>query len=158
MIINHASENWGNFIPKKVKTLVLGSFNPNNHMGQNANYYYGRNTNYMWKAIGDILYGNQQFFFNNGLLNNELAFQTMNKYSFCFLDLISSIQITGNNEQHENNFRAERIYNGFRDSVLFTTNTNFENFNINIQRNYNQNIISFLQNYKNLSQNRIFHS
>ncbi len=30
MIIEHASVNWENYIPKNVKTLVLGSFNPNN--------------------------------------------------------------------------------------------------------------------------------
>lgn len=146
MIIQHASENWNNFIPKNVKTLILGSFNPLNpeeHL--NTDYYYGRSSNYFWKAIGDILYDNQQHYFNNGQLNTELAFQTMETYQFCFLDLISSIAITGNNEQHEINFVQERIYTNFEDSALFTTNTAFQNQNINIQRNYNQEILNFVQ-------------
>lgn len=149
MIIQHACQNWEVFIPKNVETLVLGSFNPLNPQDNlNANYYYGRNTNYLWKAIGDLLYNNQFYYFNNGQLNLEFAFQAMNEYSFCFLDLINNIQITGQNELHENNFCNSRIYTNYSDNVLFTGNANFEALNINLQRNYNQNIIEFIQMHK----------
>ena len=136
MIIQHARENWGNFIPKKVKTLILGSFNPSN-LGNNANYYYGRRRNYFWKAIGDILYNNQFHFFINGDLNTEIAFQIMEEYQFYFFDLITNIVLIGNNVEHETNFCEEKIFTGFSDTVLFTNNANYQNNNINIQRNYN---------------------
>ena len=147
MIIEHASVNWKNYIPKKVKTLVLGSFNPNNP-GNNANYYYGRNRNYFWKSLGGFLHNNDHHFFNNGQLNNNLGFQYMEEYGFYFFDLISELNINGLNQEHELNFINSKILNGFSDSVLFTVNTNFQNNNINIQRTYNQNIIDFIREYK----------
>jgi hypothetical protein len=143
MIVEHAKVNWENFVPKVVKILILGSFNPNNPVN-NTNYYYGRYSNFLWKAIGDILFENQQHFFVNGDLNIELAKDTMEKYQFCFLDLISDIKITGHNVQHEINFKNARIDIGFSDSVLFTTKTNFQGNNVNIERNYNQLILDFI--------------
>lgn len=147
MIIEHACVNWENYIPKNVKTLILGSFNPNN-VGNNANYYYGRSSNYLWKTIGEILFANQMYYFNGNQLNNQLAYQTMEKYQFCFYDLIENLTITGNNAQHEVNFVNSKILSGFSDSVLFTNNTNFDGFMVNIQRTFNNEILDFLNNKK----------
>lgn len=154
MIIQHACENWENFIPKKVKTLILGSFNPSN-FGNNVYYYYGRRRNYFWKAIGDILFNNQFHFFINGDLNTQLAFQIMEEHQFCFFDLITNIVLIGNNAEHETNFCEEKIFTGFSDTVLFTNNTNYQNNNINIQRNYNNYIITFINEYL---PKKIFHT
>jgi hypothetical protein len=149
MIINHASKNWENFIPTKVKTLVLGSFNPLNDNDVNANYYYGRKTNYLWKAIGDILYNNQQYFFNNGLLINELAKNTMEEYGFYFMDLVKQISIIGNDENFIQNFVNQKIHSKFNDSELFRVRE--MNFNTLITRFYNCDIIKFMQNNKKLN-------
>lgn len=154
MIIQHASENWENYIPKKVKTLILGSFNPNNP-GNNANFYYGRNRNYFWKSLGGSLHNNDHHFFIHGQLNNNLGFQCMEEYGFYFFDLINELNINGVNQEHEINFVNSKIYSGFNDSVLFTNNTNFENNIVNIQRSYNQNIIDFIDKYK---PNKLIHT
>lgn len=81
MIIEHASVNWENYIPKNVKTLILGSFNPNN-LNNNTDYYYGRSSNYFWKVIADILNYNEDYFCGN----LERKVEIMEKYGFCFLD------------------------------------------------------------------------
>lgn len=142
MIINHASKNWENFIPTKVKTLVLGSFNPLNPIDNlNTDYYYGRSSNYFWKVIADILGENEDYFCGNLERKREI----MEKYEFCFLDLISSITITGLNQLHETNFRDLKIFAEFSDSVLFTSDTNFQGNNINVQRNYNHDIFEFIE-------------
>lgn len=143
MIVEHARVNWENFVPKVVKTLILGSFNPNNP-GHNTNYYYGRNSNFLWKAIGDVLFENQQHFLANNELNIELARETMEEYQFCFLDLIDNIEVTGQNFQHVNQFLQENIFANFSDDKLFTTNANFLGNKINIQRNYNQHVLNFI--------------
>jgi hypothetical protein len=147
MIIDHASVKWEDYIPKKVNTLVLGSFNPNNP-GNNANYYYGRKRNYFWKSLGGCLQNNDHHFFIQGQLNNDLVFQCMEENGFYFFDLIHELNLNGINQEHEINFRNTKIYSGFNDSVLFTNNTNFQNNLVNIQRSYNQNIIDFIYKYK----------
>lgn len=139
MIIEHASVNWKNYIPKKVKTLVLGSFNPNNPLN-NTDYFYGRSSNYFWKFIADILEFNEDYFCGN----YERKVEVMEKYGFCFLDLISSISVNGINENHENNFKNVKIFTEYSDGVLFTTNTNFRGHNINVQRIYNIEILNFI--------------
>lgn len=139
MIIEHASVNWKNYIPKKVKTLVLGSFNPNNPLN-NTDYFYGRSSNYFWKVIADILEFNEDYFCGN----YERKVEVMEKYGFCFLDLISSISVNGINENHENNFKNVKIFTEYSDGVLFTTNTNFRGHNINVQRIYNIEILNFI--------------
>lgn len=143
MNVQHAKVNWENFVPKVVKTLILGSFNPNKPVN-NANYYYGRRRNYLWKAIGDILFNNQHHFFIRGQLNFELAILTMEKYHFCFLDLIDNIEVTGLNPEHEIQFITQKIHNKFSDSVLFTNDTGFQGNNINIHRNYNVEILELI--------------
>lgn len=139
MIIEHASVNWENYIPKNVKTLILGSFNPNN-LNNNTDYYYGRSSNYFWKVIANILNYNEDYFCGN----LERKVEIMEKYGFCFLDLISSISVTGINENHENNFKNVKIFTEYSDGVLFTTNTNFRGHNINVQRIYNIEILNFI--------------
>lgn len=139
MIIEHASVNWKNYIPKKVKTLVLGSFNPNNPLN-NTDYFYGRSSNYFWKFIADILEFNEDYFCGN----YERKVEVMEKYGFCFLDLISSISVNGINENHEYNFKNDKIFKEYSDGVLFTSNTNFRGHNINVQRIYNIEILNFI--------------
>jgi len=146
MVINHNSIHWPNIVPEKVKTLVLGSFNPHNPNGNNPDYYYGRNTNYFWKAIGDIFFNTQQhYFFPDGNLNMQLVSQTMNERKFCFLDIIETVEITGENPIAENQFANQRIYTGFSDGVLFTANHGGV---ITLQRTYNVGIIDFVNNVK----------
>lgn len=139
MIIEHASVNWKNYIPKKVKTLVLGSFNPNNTLN-NTDYFYGRSSNYFWIVIADILEFNEDYFCGN----YERKVEVMEKYGFCFLDLISSISVNGINENHEYNFKNVKIFKEYSDGVLFTSNTNFRGHNINVQRIYNIEILNFI--------------
>jgi len=66
MIIKHAAieDKWLNEKVTKLlynsKTLVLGSFNPNNQ-GNNTDFYYGRCSNFFWKIIAEIEGRNEQF-------------------------------------------------------------------------------------------------
>ena len=56
---------------------------------------------------------------------------------------------------HEANFRDLKIFTEFSDSVLFTSDTNFQGNNINVQRNYNNYIFEFIEINK---PNRIIHT
>ena len=142
MIIEHASINWHIHIPNKVKTLILGSFNPNNSHN-NTDYYYGRSSNYFWKTMANLLGENEDYFCGD----YERKIEIMDKYEFCFLDLISDINITGFNEMHEINFKDQKIFTEYSDNVLFTSNTNFQENNINVSRNYNHEILQFINDY-----------
>jgi G:T/U-mismatch repair DNA glycosylase len=52
-IIEHQFLNSDFYLPTwKVKTLVLGTFNPN--CGQTTDYLYGRNQNNFWRTIENI--------------------------------------------------------------------------------------------------------
>ena len=148
MIIKHAAieDNW---INEKVNdllynsnTLVLGSFNPNNP-GNNTDFYYGRCSNFLWKVIAELTGKNEQYYCNN--LKRKI--ETMEQYSFCFMDLIHSIEITSeySNESIINDFVTNKIYSEYSDSVLFTSNTNYKNQKVNIKRTYNQQIIDVLK-------------
>jgi len=150
MEVQHASATWENYIPKKVNTLVLGSFNPNNPLN-NTDYFYGRSSNYFWKVIADILEFNEDHFCGN----YERKIEIMEKYGFCFYDLISSINIFGINENHENDFKQIKIFADYSDGVLFTSNTQFHDNNINLNRIYNIEILNFINNYK---PNKIIHT
>lgn len=146
MIVRHvALENeWNrNAILQNSQKLILGSFNPYNLNGDNTDYYYGRFTNYFWKAMAEINNLNPNIFFNN----LELKLDYMNRYKFCFLDVIDSIEIESrdNNETVINNFINQKIYTEFSDQVLFTTRTAFENSNITVSRTYNPIILSLIQ-------------
>lgn len=94
------------------------------------------------------MHNNDRHFFINGKLNNNLVFHCMEEYGFYFFDLINELNINGVNHEHEINFINSKIYTGFSDSVLFTTNSNFQNNTVNIERTYNQNIIDFIHEYK----------
>jgi hypothetical protein len=146
MIVRHvALENeWNrNEILQNAQKLILGSFNPYNMNGQNADYYYGRCTNYFWKAIAEINNLMPDIFFNNLVLKLEY----MNKYRFCFLDVIDSIEIlsTDNNELLVNDFINKKICTEFSDQVLFTTKTYFQNNKITLTRTYNVSILNLIQ-------------
>jgi hypothetical protein len=146
MIVRHvALENEWNRIEvlQNAQKLILGSFNPYNPNGDNADYYYGRSTNYFWKAIAEINNLNPNIFFNN--LNLKLEY--MNDYKFCFFDIINSVEITSrdNNELVLNRFIYQKIHTEFSDKVLFTTRTSFENNQITLVRRYNRSILTLLQ-------------
>jgi hypothetical protein len=146
MIVRHvALENeWNrNEILQNAQKLILGSFNPYNLNGQNADYYYGRCTNYFWKAIAEINNLMPDIFFNN----LDLKFEYMNKYRFCFLDVIDSIEIlsNGHNELSVSDFINKKIHTEFSDQVLFTTKTYFQNNKITLTRTYNGSILNLIQ-------------
>ena len=126
------------------KTLILGSFNPYNPKVQNTEYFYGRSSNYFWKVIASLLLEDEHYFTDN--LNNKL--EVMEKYKFCFLDIISSIEIT-NPDGNDNiicQFANDYIFTNFSDSKLFTTN-HFGG-NIMVTRNYNQKVVDFINSQK----------
>jgi hypothetical protein len=149
MIINHvALENeWDKKeIFDNAKTLILGSFNPFNPNGDNTDFYYGRCTNYFWKTIAEIKKMNPNIFFNN----LELKLDIMRQYKFCFLDLINSIEINhiNNNDRLIQEFINKKIYAGYTDQTLFTSNTSYNGEQINLKRNYNHRIFEILQEGK----------
>lgn len=146
MIVNHAAlENGWNFNGhlQNAEKLILGSFNPYNFNGDNADYYYGRSTNYFWKAVAELNNLNSDIFFNN----LDLKLEYMYRYRFCFLDIIDSIQIEcqDDNELVINQFVNKKIYKEFSDQVLFTTKTSFQKNTIRVTRTYNQSVIDLIQ-------------
>lgn len=149
MIIEHASVTWENYIPKIVKTLVLGSFNPN-HPNNNTDYFYGRSSNYFWKTIADILGKNEDYFCGNF----ERKIEVMEKYEFCFCDLIQEIKIEGGQEI-VNQFISVKIFKEFTDQIIFTSKTTFNNNEIRIERKYNDKILDLIED-KNIS--KIIHT
>ena len=122
-------------------TLILGSFNPNN-TGNNTDFYYGRCSNYFWKIIAEIEQKNEQYYCNN----IQRKVDAMEKFSFCFLDLIESIEISSTKSDLKliEDFVQSKIYTGYSDSVLFTSNTVYKNTTINIKRNYNKLVLDIL--------------
>lgn len=157
MIIQHlAIENgWEDpEIVENPKTLILGSFNPfNTNINRNADYYYGRSTNHFWKSIARNLNLHEDYFCNNW----DRKLEVMNKYQFCFQDIIDSIEIDFFDNQIDNNeiliqFKNQKILTEFSDQVLFTSTTTYEGFRIRVKRNYNENVINVLNqgNIKNI--------
>lgn len=146
MEIRHlALENgWNsNEILQNANKLILGSFNPFMNNGENADYYYGRRTNYFWRIMAEIEDLNPEYYLNN----LDLKLECMNRFGFCFLDLISSINITcqGNDEAIIERFVRRKIYKEFSDQVLFTTSTKFESKKLNVSRVYNQDVLDLIQ-------------
>lgn len=146
MIINHVcyEENW--FSPNEIigaKTLILGSFNPFNPNGNNTDYYYGRGSNYFWKVIAGLIGEDVDYFLNN----RQLKLEVMNRYKFCFLDIISSIEISNqeDNQQLILQFANDHIFTNFSDSILFTTN--HHNAGVVLNRTYNQEVLNFINNH-----------
>jgi hypothetical protein len=128
------------------KVLVIGSFNPHNPNGNNTDFYYGRCSNFLWKVIAELTQKDEQFYCNR--LDRKI--ETMQEHSFCFLDLISSIEISSNSadEGLVDRFLNQKIFSGYSDNVLFTTETTFENEKIQVIRNYNQQIEDVLSKGK----------
>lgn len=128
------------------KVLVIGSFNPHNPNGNNADFYYGRCSNFLWKVIAELTQKDEQFYCNR--LDRKI--ETMKEHSFCFLDLILSIEISSNSadEGLVDRFLNQKIFSGYSDNVLFTTDTTFENEKIQVIRNYNQQIEDVLSKGK----------
>jgi hypothetical protein len=133
------------------KTLVLGSFNPHNPNGNNTDFYYGRCSNFLWKVIAELNNQNEQFYCNR--LDRKI--ETMKEHSFIFLDLISSIEISSNNDEIIQRFLDKKIYSGYSDNVLFTTSTTFQNQNVQVIRKYNEQIIEVLKKGK---VNKVIHT
>lgn len=90
-----------------IKTLVLGTFNPD--CGEKVDYFYGRCRNNFWRAIEHIEELDYRSLFNN--LNGKI--QIMEKYHFGCTDIISSIEFNPN-------IRNKICGEGYSDSVLFT--------------------------------------
>jgi hypothetical protein len=128
------------------ETLVLGSFNPHNPNGNNADFYYGRYSNFLWKVIAVLTNKDEQFYCNR--LDRKI--EAMQEYSFCFLDLISSIEVSTNttDESITDHFLDQKIFSGYSDNVLFTTQTTFQNQKVQVKRNYNEEIGPILKNGK----------
>jgi hypothetical protein len=124
-------------------TLILGSFNPNNQ-GNNTDFYYGRCSNFFWKTIADIEGRNEQYYCNN--IQNK--FEAMEKHSFCFLDLIDSIEISSKSSDSNivQDFVQNKIYTGYSDSVLLTSNTKYKNNTVGVKRTYNKLVLDVLKN------------
>ncbi len=157
MTIQHLANenNWeGRKIVENPKTLILGSFNPfNPNINRNADYYYGRSTNHFWKSIARNLNLHEDYFCNNW----DRKFEVMNKYQFCFQDIIDSIEIDFIDNQIDNDeilyqFINRKILTEFSDQLLFTSTTTYEGFRIRVKRNYNENVINVLNqgNIKNI--------
>ena len=146
MKVNHVAivNDWDLYeVFENAEILILGSFNPYNLNGDNADYYYGRCSNYFWRAIAELNNMNPNIFFNN--LELKLFF-TM-QYKFYFLDLINSVEITSDNQDNQEDiqhFLNTKIYSNFSDQILFTTNTRFNNTKIYLKREYNKRIIQLL--------------
>lgn len=143
MNINHSLINWNlnqfNHIHNKAKTLVLGSFNPNNpNLGENTDFYYGRNTNHFWKSIARNLDLNINFFTNN--IENKLEY--MDKYEFTFFDLINSIDFICNDEYALNQYVSEKIFTNYSDNELFRVRAKDYNGEL-IHKNLNFNYAIF---------------
>ena len=147
MLINHnciENLNWNNSQNfEKGQILILGSFNPYNPI-ENPEFYYGRSSNYFWKEIGLIVFNNENHFINS---QNKLNF--INEHKIVFYDLINSIEITevNNDENTLNDFVSSNIFTNFTDNKIFTSSSKYRsnNKNINIRRNYNNNIINFIE-------------
>jgi hypothetical protein len=128
------------------KTLVLGSFNPfNPNINRNTDYYYGRSTNHFWKSMARNLNLHEDYFCNN----RDRKIEIMNKYQFCFYDIINSIEISFVdreiiNDGILNEFKNQKILTEFSDQVLFTSTTSYQGFKIQVKRNYNENVINIL--------------
>jgi len=72
----------------------------------------------------------------------------MEEYSFCFLDLIDSIEISSKSSDSNiiQDFVQNKMYTGYSDSVLFTSNTSYRKNKVSVKRTYNKLVIDVLKN------------
>jgi hypothetical protein len=146
--INHTSIEQNLHVKKEIsdlllnaQTLVLGSFNPHNPNGNNADFYYGRGSNYFWPIIARLKELDEQYYSNS----IERKITAMKEHSFCFTDIISKIEISGIEAE---DYACKKIFSGYSDQVLFTTNTIYQGSKIEVYRTYNQNVLEVLKNGK----------
>lgn len=130
--INLQLDNWD------CKTLILGTFNPENENGPYADFYYGRVreskrgktwSNKFWPSLSSFVIKNE--IINFGLLPGEINSKIKLMKILCFncLDLINSV---------ETNIKEEEILgNNFKDIPLMKKNNK-------IQYN-NKSIIDFVK-------------
>ncbi len=129
------------------KTLVLGSFNPFNGLDNSLDYYYGRSENYFWRIIAEIIGENDMYFFDPAekaeKLNRKLEIM---RNRFCCLDVINSIKFYAESHEILNEFVHKKVYSGFLDQTIWTTNMNFnKKGKIKLSRSYNSSIIEVLK-------------
>ena len=156
MKINHVAYElpwYREDIYNKATTLILGSFNPYNPNDNNADYYYGRSSNYFWSSIAEIIGNDFDFFFNN----LERKQQAMLDCKFCFLDVISTIEISSEKADSEllQEYVTKKIFAGFSDQVLFTSQTHYNGVSISLRRTYNPDVLKILDSGKI---NKIIHT
>lgn len=126
------------------KTLVLGSFNPYQNLGNSVDYYYGRISNHFWKTIARLNTQNEAYFFTGDeKLNRKI--EVMNN-RFCCMDVINSIKFTSSDSVQLNKFLDKKIYSNFLDQTIWTSKTKFEEKEISIHRTYNQDILTIIRN------------
>src|SRR5690606_32954128 len=163
MTVNHLSTlehlNWPKpTVVQNPKTLILGSLNPFNPiLGANqTDYYYGRRRNYLWKGIAFNLNLPLNYFFidSEGLNSLQKKIKCMQKYKFCFLDLIDKIKYYCENENILNQYLTIKIYSGFGDNELFRNDTfNFQQTQIKKTLIFNQEILNTIN-----KTNKIIHT
>lgn len=127
--IEHQFINTNFFFPDwKVKTLVLGTFNPN--CGEKTDYFYGRCQNNFWRTMEDLYQLDFMWFQNNFQRKQEF----MKKHEFGCTDVIKSIWKSDLVEI------KEICGAGYSDSILFTAKKctlsyNFEEIKSFIKKN-----------------------
>jgi hypothetical protein len=107
--INHQFLDSNFFLPYwKIKTLVLGTFNPS--CGEKTDYFYGRSQNNFWRTIEEINNLDYKWFQNN--FERKLKFMKENE--FACTDIIKSIIISDEVEL------KDICGSGYSDQILFT--------------------------------------
>jgi len=104
-------------------TLIIGSFNPYNNSGTNADYYYGRNSNYFWKIISKITENQDDDYYTASEISHVDRLNRKKealKNKFICLDLIKSIDVNGE-EKDVDNFIQNHVLKNFFDSKIFTS-------------------------------------
>ncbi len=108
-IIEHQFLHSNFFLPTwQVRTLVLGTFNPD--CGTNTDYFYGRIHNNFWRTIEQLYNLENKWFHNN--YERKLKYMTENKFGCT--DIIKSI--IKSDEVDE----KEICGSGYKDQTLFT--------------------------------------
>lgn len=108
-LIEHQFLHSDFFLPTwKIKTLVLGTFNPN--CGEKTDYFYGRCFNNFWRVIEEINNLDHRWFQNS--YKRKLKFMKENEFGCT--DIIKSLLLT------DEIYRKEVCGSGYSDSIIFT--------------------------------------
>jgi len=155
LVINHQAIQNTWTTPEQIlnpQTLILGSFNPYNSIGNTVDYYYGRKSNYLWRRIAVIMGYDEEYFFDN-IHGHERKHEVM-KNRFCFYDIINRINVKGQDIQFVSKYVNENIFNNFFDSKIFVTKV--KESQVSLQREYNRNIITTLETTSTI--NKVIHT